>query len=101
MKMLVIGHPEAVLGFSLVGVHGQTATSDVEANQALDDALSASDIGIILVTEDAARMLGDRMERLKRSSTIPLIVEIPAPQSAHVEQPSLSDIVRQVIGIKI
>jgi vacuolar-type H+-ATPase subunit F/Vma7 len=91
MKMLVIGHPEAVLGFSLVGVHGQTATSDVEANQALDDALSASDIGIILVTEDAARMLG----------TIPLIVEIPAPQSAHVEQPSLSDIVRQVIGIKI
>jgi vacuolar-type H+-ATPase subunit F/Vma7 len=101
MKMLVIGHPEAVLGFSLVGVHGQAATSDVEVNQALDDALSASDIGIILVTEDAARMIGNRMERLKLGSTTPLIVDIPAPQSAHAEQPSLSEVVRRAVGIKI
>jgi vacuolar-type H+-ATPase subunit F/Vma7 len=50
MKILVIGHPEAVLGFSLVGVHGQTATSAEEANQALDSALASSDVGIILVT---------------------------------------------------
>ena len=27
MKVLVIGHPQAVLGFSLVGVHGQAVTS--------------------------------------------------------------------------
>jgi V/A-type H+-transporting ATPase subunit F len=101
MRMLVIGHPEAVLGFSLVGVHGQAVTSSAEANQAMDNALSASDIGIILVTEDAARMLGERMEKLKLNSTIPLIVEIPAPQSEHAEQASLSDIVRRAIGIKI
>ena len=50
MKVLVIGHPEAVLGFSLVGVAGKAVTTAAEANQALDDALSSSDIGIILVT---------------------------------------------------
>jgi vacuolar-type H+-ATPase subunit F/Vma7 len=55
MKILVIGHPEAVLGFSLVGVHGQTATSAEEAHQALDSALASPDVGIILVTEDIAR----------------------------------------------
>jgi vacuolar-type H+-ATPase subunit F/Vma7 len=101
MKILVIGHPEAVLGFSLVGVHGQVATSDVEVNQALDSALSSADVGIILITEDVTGLIADRMEKLQRSSAIPLIVEIPTPQNIHPERPSLSEVVQRAIGIKI
>ena len=101
MKVLVIGHPEAVLGFSLVGVHGQTATSAEEVNQALDDALAAHDVGIILVTEDVAGLIAARMERLKLRSTVPLVVEIPGPAGVRPDQPSLSQVVRQAIGVKI
>ena len=101
MKVLVIGHPEAVLGFSLVGVAGKAVTTAAQANQALDDALSSSDIGIILVTQDVSKLIEARMDNLKLHSTVPLVVDIPAPSGVSPDQPSLSDIVLRAIGIKI
>jgi V/A-type H+-transporting ATPase subunit F len=101
MKVLVIGHPEAVLGFSLVGVHGQVAATAQETNQALDEALSAADVGIILVTEDVAELVEVRMDELKRRSTVPLVVEIPGPESTQADHPSLSEVIRRAIGVKI
>ena len=102
MKMLVVGHPEAVLGFSLVGLEGRPAVSAAEVNQALDDALVSPDMGIILVTSDAAGMIPARMEDLKLHSTVPLVVEIPAPGGEQAQQgPSLSEVVFKAIGIKL
>jgi len=101
MKVLVIGHREAVLGFSLAGVGGQAVTSAEEADKALDKALAAKDIGIILVTQDIAQMLQERVEDLKLHSTIPLVVEIPSPAGVPEDQPSLSDVVLKAIGIKL
>lgn len=101
MKLLVIGHPEAVLGFSLVGVGGQAATSAPEVNQALDVALSTPDVGIILVTEDVAGLIEARMDQLKMHSTVPLVVEIPAPGGPRPNRATLSDMVKRAIGIKI
>ncbi len=101
MKVLVIGNPEAVLGFSLVGVSGQAATTAAEANQILDGALAADDIGIILVTQDIAGMIAARMEELKLHSTVPLVVEIPGPAGVSPDQPSLSEVVLKAIGIKL
>jgi V/A-type H+-transporting ATPase subunit F len=101
MKMLVIGDPKAVLGFSLVGVDGEAATSAAEVNQALDKALSAKDIGIVLITQDAAKSIGPRMEQLSLRSTVPLVVEIPGSAGVDPSQPSLSDVVLRAIGVKI
>lgn len=101
MKVQVIGHPEAVLGFSLAGVQGQVAKTTDQANQALDTALSAPDTGIILVTQDVAKMIQARMDQLQLRSTIPLVVEIPGPEGVSPDQPSLSDVVLRAIGVKI
>ena len=101
MKVLVIGHPEAVLGFSLAGVNGRAVTTAEEADQALNEALASKDIGIILVTQDIAGMLQERVEDLKLHSTIPLVVEIPSPAGVPEDQPSLSEVVLKAIGIKL
>jgi len=101
MKMLVIGHPETVLGFSLVGVHGQVARTAEEVNQALDEALSAEDVGIVLVTEDVADLIQPRMDQLKLHSTVPLVVEIPGPEGPRPDRPSLSEVIRRAIGVRI
>jgi vacuolar-type H+-ATPase subunit F/Vma7 len=101
MKVLVIGHPEAVLGFSLAGVRGQTVTTTEEANQALDNAMSAGNIGIILVTQDIARLIQVRMDQLKLHSTVPLVVEILSQEGILPGEPSLSEIVLRAIGIKL
>ena len=100
MKVLVIGNQEAVLGFSLVGVEGITASSPEEVNLALDESLAKPDVGIILVTQDVARLIDNRMGELKLHSTIPLVVEIPGPAGVPFDEPSLRDVVIKAIGIK-
>ena len=98
---MVIGNPEAVLGFSLVGVDGRAAANAAEANQILDETLGTSDVGIVLVTQDVAGLIPSRMEDLKLHSTVPLVVEIPGPAGVSPDQQSLSEIVLKAIGIKL
>lgn len=101
MKMIVIGHPQAVLGFSLVGVDGLPVTTAAEINQALDGALADEEVGVILVTEDAAGQVGPRMESLRQRSVTPLVVEIPAPGGPRPGQPTLGELVFRAIGVKV
>jgi V/A-type H+/Na+-transporting ATPase subunit F len=101
MKVLVIGHPDAVLGFSLAGVGGRVAKTADEVNQALDEAQASKDIGIVLVTQDVAQLIPARMDHLKLRSTVPLVVEIPAQGGAPEGQESLGDIVLRAIGIRL
>jgi V/A-type H+-transporting ATPase subunit F len=101
MKVLVIGHPEAVLGFSLAGVSGRVAATAEDVNQALDEVQAARDVGIVLVTQDVAQLIPARMEHLKLRSTIPLVVEIPAQGGIPEGQESLGEIVLRAIGIKL
>jgi V/A-type H+-transporting ATPase subunit F len=101
MKILVIGNQEAVLGFSLVGVHGKAVSTASEADQALDEALSTADTGIILVTEDVAKLIETRMDQLKLRSTVPLVVEIPGPEGVRADRPSLNEMVLRAIGVRL
>jgi V/A-type H+-transporting ATPase subunit F len=101
MRVLVIGHPEAVLGFSLAGVGGRVATTAAEANEALDEAQASKSLGIVLVTQDVAALIPSRMEQLKLRSTVPLIVEIPSVGGVLDEQPSLGEVVLRAIGIRL
>ena len=101
MKVLVIGHPDAVLGFSLAGVGGRIAATAEEVNLALDEAQASKDVGIVLVTQDVAELIPARMEFLKLRSMIPLVVEIPSRAGVPEGQASLGDIVLRAIGIKL
>lgn len=101
MKVLVIGHPEAVQGFALVGVHGITAASEQAVHDALDRALAMGDVGIILITDDAAKFVSQRVELLKRRSEIPILLEIPGPDGMDPDRASLSEVVQRAIGIHL
>ena len=82
MKVLVIGHPDAVLGFSLAGVGGRVATNATEINQALDDVQTSKDVAIVLVTQDVAELIPARMEHLKWLETLPPDAFVVAPEAA-------------------
>ena len=101
MQITVIGHQDAVRGFALVGVRGTIATTTDTFNQALDDALNNEDIGIILITEDAAALARQRVDQLVANSTVPLVVEIPGPDGSHADRPSLREVIRRTTGVRI
>jgi V/A-type H+-transporting ATPase subunit F len=99
--MLVIGNRDAVWGFALAGVRGQVATTAQELNQALDTALADQDLGIVLVTEDVANLARPRVDLLMVRSTSPLVVEIPGPEGPSPDRPTLSEVIRHTIGVRL
>lgn len=101
MKLMVIGHQDAVRGFALVGVEGQIATTGEMVTQALNAALKDKSIGIILITEDAAALARQRVDYLTAHSTIPLVVEIPGPGGIQRDQPALSEVIKRTTGVRI
>ena len=101
MKLLVIGSQDAVWGFALAGVRGQIVTTMEELNHALDEALADKEIGIVLVTEDVANLARQRVDMLMVRSTIPLVVEIPGPEGPRPDRPSLSEVIRRTIGVRV
>lgn len=101
MRLLVIGNQDAVWGFALAGVRGQIVTTAEELNHALDAALRDKELGIVLVTEDAADLARQRVDELMIRSTIPLVVEIPGPEGQRPGRASLSDVIRRTIGVRI
>ncbi len=101
MKLMVIGHQDAVRGLALVGVEGQIATTSEAVNRALDAALNDKSIGIVLVTEEAANLARQRMDYLMARSTIPLVVEIPGPAGPQADRPTLGEMIRRTTGVRI
>lgn len=101
MQLTVIGHEDAVRGFALVGVRGTITTTPEAFNQALDAALNDKNIGIILVTEDAADFARQRVDRLVAHGTAPLVVEIPGPDGPQPDRPTLSELVRRTTGVRV
>ena len=100
MKVWVIGHVDAVLGFALVGVHGEAVDSVESMNKALDAALANPELGLVLVTEDCSKLASERMAQLKSSIETPLFLEIPSPNSTDSPGISFMGLAEQSIGIR-
>jgi V/A-type H+-transporting ATPase subunit F len=101
MKLIVIGNQDAVWGFALAGVHGRIVATAEELNRALDAAMADKEVGIVLVTEDAANLARQRVDTAMIRSTVPLVVEIPGPAGPRPDRPPLSEVIRRTIGVRI
>lgn len=101
MRILVIGNQDAVWGFALTGIRGKIVATREEVIAALNEALSEKDLGIVLITEDVAKLARQHVDHLMTRSIIPLIAEIPGPEGPDPNRPPLSEIIRQTIGVKI
>lgn len=99
MKVWVIGHPEAVQGFALVGVQGVIAETADAMHKALDEALLRSDLGVVLVTDYSATLVRERFDQLSLRIDPPIFLEIPGPDGPDPKRMSLTAIAEQAIGI--
>ena len=99
--MLVIGSEDAVWGFALAGVRGQVVKTREELLHALDTAIADEKVDILLVTDDVAELARERVDTLKTRSTTTLVVEIPGPAGPSPDRPTLSEVIRRTIGVKI
>ena len=101
MKYFIIGDEDAVLGFGMVGVQGQAASTPDDAKEAFNQAISDKDVGIIIMTERTAGLIRSTIDRFLFKEAFPLIVEIPDRSGAVSGRIGIREIVTASIGIKI
>ena len=101
MRYFIIGDEDTVLGFGLVGVHGQSARNSEEAQRAFNLALEDKDVGIIIITERVAELIRPLVDRYVFTQSFPLIVEIPDRHGPLAGKPGIREMANQAIGIKL
>lgn len=110
MKFYIIGCRELVLAFKLTGVEGAVAETRAEVLDAFNRVTGKGGIAnvptgeiprVLILTEDAASLIEDEELEWQKSGNFPLIVEIPGLHG-HIEgRKSLSDAIREAIGVEI
>ena len=78
MKMFLISdNVDTETGMRLTGVEGVVVHEREELFQALQNALSDKEIGIILLTEKLGKEFPDILEDVRLNHKLPLLIEIP------------------------
>lgn len=113
MQYWIIGERELVLGFALVGVGGTVASS---RDEALDAFYRMTGRGnqlaggtpvenqspmVLILTEEIASYLEEEVREWQMGDRLPLIVEIPGLRGHLAGRKSLTESIREAIGIHV
>lgn len=109
MQYFFIGERELVLAFGLVGVQGEIAVTRDEVLTAFNRAtgrdpsltLDGGRPKVIILTQNAVSLIEDEVKEWQMSGKAPLIVDIPGIHGHLEGRKSLSDAIREAVGIQI
>ncbi|MBN1646981.1 MAG: V-type ATP synthase subunit F [Spirochaetales bacterium] len=101
MNYFIIGDEDAVLGFGMVGVRGQTVNNQQEAGDAFRKVLEDKETGIVIITERIADLIRDLVDKYVFTRQFPLILEIPDRMGRMEGKPGLREMVNGAIGVNL
>lgn len=100
MRVFVLGHEDAVLGFWLAGVEGEILADPAQAVARLEELHRGGEVGLVVITSDLARGMGRQLEEFRSRYTLPIVLEIPAPGET-VRRPSARELLRRAVGASL
>ena len=102
MRYFVISdNDDTLIGMRLAGIEGKKAVSRDDVREAINFAISAGDIGILLISERCATLCTELIDGLKLTLSAPLLIEIPDREGSGRASDSITRYIRESIGIKI
>lgn len=111
MNYFVIGEREIVLAFSLVGVEGAVAVNRSEALDAfnritgkggnISAPVRQERSKVLILTEEASMLLESEVLEWQQEAKYPLIVEIPGLGGHLSGRKTLTDSIREAVGIEV
>ena len=111
MKYFVIAEREIVLAFALVGVKGATAVNRAEALDAfnrvtgkggtMNAPIEQERPKVLIITEEVSMMLQEEVVDWQKGANYPLIVEIPGINGHLSGRKTLTDSIREAVGIQV
>ncbi|MCR5436001.1 MAG: V-type ATP synthase subunit F [Treponema sp.] len=107
MDFYTIGSREIVLAFKLTGIDGTVAETRDEVLEAFNSFTKRSDLQdeqkprILILTEDAAALIEKEEYEWQKTGKYPLVVEVPGLKGHAEGRKSLSEAIRQAVGISV
>jgi V/A-type H+-transporting ATPase subunit F len=98
---LISDNHDTLVGMRLAGIEGVVVHGQEETAQAMESALLMQDVAILAVTEKAAEMVPDMMQRLREHGDLPIVVEIPDRHGEKRGPDFLTRYVRDAIGVRM
>lgn len=108
MKFFIIGDRELVLAFRLAGIAGTVAETKDEVLEAFNRSTGKSATSpietvpkVLILTESCAALIENEELEWQKTGKFPLIVEIP-PLDGHIEgKKTLTQAIREAIGVEV
>ena len=102
MKMYLISdNIDTYTGMRLAGVEGVVIHERNELKDALEQAISDKEIGIILLTEKFGREFPDIIDTFRLERKMPLLVEIPDRHGTGRKKDFITSYITEAIGLKL
>lgn len=102
MKIYLISdNLDTLTGMRLAGVEGVLVHERNELKEALENAISDKNIGILLLTEGFGREFPEMIDNVKLNHKTPLIIEIPDRHGTGRKPDFITSYVDEAIGLKL
>ncbi len=110
MKFFIIGQREIVLAFRLIGVEGIVADKRETVLDAFNRVTGKGGVAnvpseelprVLILTEEAASQIENEEIEWQKTGKFPLIVEVPGLNGHLKGKKSLSDSIKEAIGVQV
>ncbi len=98
---LISDNHDTLVGMRLAGIDGMLVHGYAETSAAMKQALLMDDIAILAITEKAAELVPDLVQRQREHGDVPILVEIPDRHGTKRGSDFLTKYVRDAIGVKM
>jgi len=98
LRVVAIGSRGFVAGFELAGMDGIRVENSEQALFQIMSNLSKPDVALILISDDVAGPIHDRLTEIRTERPMPLIYEIPAPGSKK-EKVEYRAMLKSILGV--
>ena len=99
-KIYIIGDMHTVSAFRLAGVEGMVSTAG-NALVRLEEIIKKRDAGIVLMTNDLASALQERIREINLNKQNPVVIEIPGMDDIGGLRMSAMNYISEALGIRL
>ena len=98
MRIVTVGSKVFVTSFQLAGVQGTIVESGEKALVEITGLMKDSSIGLILVSDDISKNIGNKLTELRSKKSTPLVFVLPAlgSQKGEIDYRLL---LKQILGV--
>ena len=100
-KIVVVADSSTCTGFRLAGVQDVFRLEGKAAEKKLDELLTESNAGIIIITEKLLASMDHRLKKKVEKTAKPVVVAVPDKSGPSEEVESVKDLIKRALGFEL